>query len=208
MSDEMFSVRIVPVVVLQDALDAEPLGRALMAGGLPVAEVTFRTSAAAESIRAMSAIDGLVVGAGTVLTPAQVEQAVEAGASFIVSPGLRRDVVLAAQAAGLPVLPGAVTPSENIAAQELGLDTVKFFPANVYGGAAAIKALSAPFVGMRFVPTGGVSASNISDYLSLGCVPAVGGSWMVPVDAIREGAFARVSELCRDAVAAAAAVGK
>ena len=208
MSDEMFSVRIVPVVVLQDALDAEPLGRALMAGGLPVAEVTFRTSAAAESIRAMSAIDGLVVGAGTVLTPAQVDQAVEAGASFIVSPGLRRDVVLAAQAAGLPVLPGAVTPSEIMAAQELGLDTVKFFPANVYGGAAAIKALSAPFVGMRFVPTGGVSASNISDYLSLGCVPAVGGSWMVPVDAIREGAFARVSELCRDAVAAAAAVGK
>jgi len=207
-SDEMFSVRIVPVVVLQDALDAEPLGRALMAGGLPVAEVTFRTSAAAESIRAMSAIDGLVVGAGTVLTPAQVDQAVEAGASFIVSPGLRRDVVLAAQAAGLPVLPGAVTPSEIMAAQELGLDTVKFFPANVYGGAAAIKALSAPFVGMRFVPTGGVSASNISDYLSLGCVPAVGGSWMVPVDAIREGAFARVSELCRDAVAAAAAVGK
>lgn len=208
MSDEMFSVGIVPVVVLQDALDAEPLGRALMAGGLPVAEVTFRTSAAAESIRAMSAIEGLIVGAGTVLTPAQVEQAVEAGASFIVSPGLRRDVVLAAQAAGLPVLPGAVTPSEIMAAQELGLDTVKFFPANVYGGAAAIKALSAPFGGMRFVPTGGVSASNISDYLSLGCVPAVGGSWMVPVDAIRERAFAHVSELCRDAVAAAAAVGK
>ena len=208
MSDEMFSARIVPVVVLHDAKDAEPLGRALIAGGLPVAEVTFRTAAAVESIRAMSAIEGLIVGAGTVLTPAQVEQAVDAGASFIVSPGLRRDVVFAAQTAGIPVLPGAVTPSEIMAAQELGLDTVKFFPANVYGGAAAIKALSAPFGNMRFVPTGGVSVSNLSDYLSLGCVPAVGGSWMVPVDAIREGAFAHVSELCAGAVAAAAAIGK
>lgn len=208
MSDEMFSVRIVPVVVLNDAKDAEPLGRALMAGGLPVAEVTFRTAAAADSIRAMSAVDGLIVGAGTVLNPGQVAQAVDAGAQFIVSPGLRRDVVLAAQAAGIPVLPGAVTPSEIMAAQELGLDTVKFFPANVYGGAAAIKALSAPFGDMRFVPTGGVSVGNLSDYLSLRCVPAVGGSWMVPVDLISEGAFDRVSELCRDAVAAAAAVGK
>lgn len=208
MSDEMFSVRIVPVVVLNDAKDAEPLGRALMAGGLPVAEVTFRTAAAADSIRAMSAVDGLIVGAGTVLNPGQVAQAVDAGAQFVVSPGLRRDVVLAAQAAGIPVLPGAVTPSEIMAAQELGLDTVKFFPANVYGGAAAIKALSAPFGDMRFVPTGGVSVGNLSDYLSLWCVPAVGGSWMVPVDLIREGAFDRVSELCRDAVAAAAAVGK
>jgi len=207
-SDEMFSARIVPVVVLHDAKDAEPLGRALMAGGLPVAEVTFRTAAAADSIRAMSAVDGLIVGAGTVLNPAQVEQALAAGATFIVSPGLRRDVVFAAQAAGIPVLPGAVTPSEIMAAQELGLETVKFFPANVYGGAAAIKALSAPFGSMRFVPTGGVSASNLSDYLSLGCVPAVGGSWMVPVDAIREGAFERVSELCAGAVAAAAAIGK
>jgi len=204
----MFSARIVPVVVLHDAKDAEPLGRALIAGGLPVAEVTFRTAAAVESIRAMSAIEGLIVGAGTVLTPAQVEQAVEAGASFVVSPGLRRDVVFAAKAAGIPVLPGAVTPSEIMAAQELGLDTVKFFPANVYGGAAAIKALSAPFGSMRFVPTGGVSVSNLFDYLSLGCVPAVGGSWMVPVDAIREGAFAHVSELCAGAVAAAAAIGK
>ena len=208
MSDEMFSARIVPVVVLHDAKDAEPLGRALIAAGLPVAEVTFRTAAAVESIRAMSAVEGLIVGAGTVLNPAQVEQALEAGASFIVSPGLRRDVVLAAQTAGIPVLPGAVTPSEIMAAQELGLDTVKFFPANVYGGAAAIKALSAPFGSMRFVPTGGVSVSNLSDYLSLGCVPAVGGSWMVPVDAIREGAFAHVSELCVAAVAAAAAIGK
>jgi 2-dehydro-3-deoxyphosphogluconate aldolase/(4S)-4-hydroxy-2-oxoglutarate aldolase len=156
----------------------------------------------------MAAIEGLIVGAGTVLNPAQVEQALEAGASFIVSPGLRRDVVFAAQAAGIPVLPGAVTPSEIMAAQELGLDTVKFFPANVYGGAAAIKALSAPFGSMRFVPTGGVSVSNLFDYLSLGCVPAVGGSWMVPVDVIREGAFAHVSELCVAAVAAAAAIGK
>jgi len=207
-SDEVFASRIVPVVVLHDAKDAEPLGRALLAGNLPVAEVTFRTAAAADSIRAMSQLDGLIVGAGTVLTPEQVDEAVSAGATFIVSPGLRVDVVHAAQDAGIAVLPGAVTPSEIMAAQALGLDTVKFFPANVYGGASAIKALSAPFGGMRFVPTGGVSTTNLADYLSLGCVPAVGGSWMVPVDAIREGAFDKVTELCATAVAAAAGVGK
>jgi 2-dehydro-3-deoxyphosphogluconate aldolase/(4S)-4-hydroxy-2-oxoglutarate aldolase len=207
-TNDIFSRRIVPVVVLHDAHDAAPLGRAMMAGGLPVAEVTFRTSAAADSIREMTSIEGLIVGAGTVLNPDQVAQAVDAGATFIVSPGLRADVVRAAQDAGIPVLPGAVTPSEIMAALELGLDTVKFFPANVYGGAAAIKALSAPFGGVRFVPTGGVSAANLSDYLSLGCIPAVGGSWMVPVDAIREGAFATITELCAQAVAAAAAVGK
>lgn len=208
MTQEIFSRRIVPVVVLHDARDAEPLGRAMVAGGLPVAEVTFRTSAAADSIRAMRDVEGLLVGAGTVLDPAQVDQAVKAGARFIVSPGLRADVVRAAQDAGLPVLPGAVTPTEIMAALELGLDTVKFFPAGVYGGAAAIKALSAPFGGVQFVPTGGVSAANLSEYLSLPCVPAVGGSWMVPTDAIREGAFGTVTQLCADAVAAAAAVGE
>jgi len=207
-TQEIFSRRIVPVVVLHDAHDAQPLGRAMVAGGLPVAEVTFRTAAAADSIRAMKDVEGLIVGAGTVLNPAQVEQAVVAGATFIVSPGLRADVVRAAQDAGLPVLPGAVTPSEIMAAMELGLDTVKFFPANVYGGASAIKALSAPFGGIRFVPTGGVSGANLHDFLSLSCIPAVGGSWMVPVDAIREGAFGRVTELCAEAVAAAAAVRK
>ncbi len=208
MTQEIFSRRIVPVVVLHDARDAGPLGQAMVAGGLPVAEVTFRTSAAADSIRAMKDVEGLVVGAGTVLDPAQVDQAVKAGATFIVSPGLRADVVRAAQDAGMPVLPGAVTPTEIMRALELGLDTVKFFPAGVYGGASAIKALSAPFGGVRFVPTGGVSAANLGDFLSLACVPAVGGSWMVPVDAIREGAFATVTGLCADAVAAAAAVGK
>lgn len=206
MTNEIFSSRIVPVVVLHDAHDAEPLGRAMVAGGLPVAEVTFRTPAALDSIRAMTGVEGLIVGAGTVLTPSQVEKAVEAGATFVVSPGLRADVVRAAQAAGVPVLPGAVTPSEIMAAQELGIDTVKFFPAQVYGGAAAIKALSAPFGGVSFVPTGGVSAANLVDYLSLGCVPAVGGSWMVPVDAIAEGAFSTITELCAEAVAAAAFV--
>lgn len=205
-TDAVLAYRIVPVIVLDDAADAAPLGHALVAGGLPVAEVTFRTAAAVESIRAMSAIDGLIVGAGTVVTPEQVDQAAEAGATFLVSPGLRADVVRRAQELGLPILPGAVTPSEIMAAQDLGLDTVKFFPANIYGGAAAIKALSAPFGSMRFVPTGGVGLANLSDFLSVKSIPAVGGSWMAPADLIRAGDFAAITRLAADAVAAAAAI--
>lgn len=197
---ELFAHRIIPVVVLHDAAHAQPLGEALIAGGLPIAEVTFRTDAAAECIAIMSEIEGLTVGAGTVVTPAQVELAVEAGAQFLVSPGLRPDIVREAQLVGKPCLPGAVTPTEIMEAQALGLETVKFFPANLYGGAAAIKALAAPFSTMSFVPTGGVSPANLTDYLSLKCVPAVGGSWMVPSDLIAAGDFAAVSALCRTAV--------
>ncbi|MDR2974938.1 MAG: bifunctional 4-hydroxy-2-oxoglutarate aldolase/2-dehydro-3-deoxy-phosphogluconate aldolase [Propionibacteriaceae bacterium] len=197
---DMYAHRLIPVVVIHDAADAEPLGRALVEGGLPIAEVTFRTDAAAESIAIMSEIDGLTVGAGTVLSPDQVELAVEAGAQFIVSPGLRADVVREAQMDGRQVLPGAVTPGELMAAQAMGIDTVKFFPANLYGGASAIRALSAPFSTMRFVPTGGVSAQNLGDYLALSCVAAVGGSWMVPAGLIQAQDFAAITILCRDAV--------
>jgi len=192
--------RIVPVVVLDSAEAADPLAAALVAGGLPVAEVTFRTSAAAESIRIMAARGDLLVGAGTVLTPQQVDAAAAAGASFVVSPGFSRAVVDRCGELGLPVLPGAVTATEIQAAIEAGLETVKFFPAGTSGGPAAIKALAAPFPGLRFVPTGGVSPANLSEYLAIDSVTAVGGSWMVTRSLIAEQAYGDVSRLAREAV--------
>ncbi|MGB7961444.1 MAG: bifunctional 4-hydroxy-2-oxoglutarate aldolase/2-dehydro-3-deoxy-phosphogluconate aldolase [Propionicimonas sp.] len=192
--------RIVPVVVINQASCAEALGEALVAGGIPVAEVTFRTAAAIEAIRRMSANPDLLVGAGTVLTADQVDQAFEAGAQFIVSPGFSAAVVRRAQQHELPVFPGAVTPTEIMAALDLGLTTLKFFPANVYGGAAALKALGAPFPQVRFIPTGGVSVGNLADYLSLPNVGAVGGSWMVPADAIDAGDTTTIQSLCAAAV--------
>ena len=200
---DLFAFKLIPVVVIHDVHDAEPLARALIKGGLPIAEVTFRTDAAAEAIDIMAEIAGITVGAGTVLTPAQVEIAAEAGAQFFVSPGLRADVVREAQVAGKPMLPGAVTPSEIMQAMSMGLDTVKFFPADIYGGPAAIKALSAPFTTMRFVPTGGVTAKNLGEYLSLKSVPAVGGSWMVPAKLIEAKKFDEIAALCAEAVSLA-----
>lgn len=198
--------RIVPVVVLDEASDAEPLAEALVAGGLPVAEVTFRTAAAPEAIRAMAARGDMIVGAGTVLTPAQVDQAVDAGATYIVSPGTSVAVVDRAREHGVAVLPGAVTPTEIQAALELGFEVLKFFPAGTYGGVSALTALTAPFGGVRFVPTGGVGVANLRDYLALSCVAAVGGSWMVPASAIRTGDFAAIQKLTADAVRLAAEV--
>ena len=195
------SARLVPVVVLDDAADANALAGALVAGGLPVAEVTFRTAAAAASIRAMSARGDILVGAGTVLTVAQVDQAVAAGASFVVSPGLSRAVVERCQEKGVLALPGAVTATEVQAALELGITTVKFFPAGTSGGAAAITALAAPFGGVRFVPTGGVGPMNLAEYLSVEAVVAVGGSWMVPRDRVKSGDFAGIQALTAEAVA-------
>lgn len=196
--------RLVPVVVLDDASDAGSLAGALVDGGLPVAEVTFRTAAAEESIRVMSARGDILVGAGTVLTAAQVDQAVAAGARFVVSPGLSRAVVERCQERGVPALPGVVTATEVQAALELGLTTVKFFPAGTSGGAAAIAALAAPFRGVRFVPTGGVGPANLHEYLALPSVAAVGGSWMVPRDRVAAGDFAGIARLIADAVALAA----
>lgn len=202
--DRLAAHRLVPVVVLDEARDAGPLADALVTGGLPVAEVTFRTAAAADAIRAIADRGGdVLVGAGTVVTPAQVDAAVAAGAQYLVSPGTSRAVVERAQERGVPVLPGAVTATEVQAALELGLDTVKFFPAGTSGGSAAIAALAAPFAGVRFVPTGGVGPGNLDQYLALPCVAAVGGSWMVPRDRVRDGDLAGVRTLVADAVALA-----
>lgn len=198
-------VRLVPVVVLDDARDAAGLGDALVAGGLPVAEVTFRTAAAPDAIRVLADRGDLLVGAGTVLTPQQVDQAVAAGASFVVSPGLSRAVVERCREHGVLPLPGAVTATEVQAALELGVTTVKFFPAGTSGGPAAIAALAAPFAGVTFVPTGGIGPDDLPAYLDVPAVVAVGGSWMVPRDAIAAG---DVDEVRRRAAAAVAAAGR
>jgi 2-dehydro-3-deoxyphosphogluconate aldolase/(4S)-4-hydroxy-2-oxoglutarate aldolase len=190
---------IIPVVVIRDAQRAQPLGESLVAGGIPIAEVTFRTAAAPDAIHAMSQVPDLLVGAGTVLTTAQVDQAVDSGARFIVSPGLSTSVVKRAQQHGLPVFPGAVTPTEIMAALDLGLTSLKFFPASLYGGTAALRALGAPFPQVTFIPTGGVSADNLSDYLALRNVRSVGGSWMVPSDAVESGDTDRIRRLCTEA---------
>jgi 2-dehydro-3-deoxyphosphogluconate aldolase/(4S)-4-hydroxy-2-oxoglutarate aldolase len=193
--------RLVPVVALDDAAHAGPLADALVAGGLPVAEVTFRTPAAGDAIRAMADRGDLLLGAGTVLTSAQVDQAVAAGASYVVSPGLSRAVVERCAEHGVLALPGTVTATEVQAALGLGLTAVKFFPAGTSGGATAIDALSAPFTGVRFVPTGGIGPANLAEYLGIDAVVAVGGSWMVPRDRIRCGDFEAVRRLTAEAVA-------
>jgi 2-dehydro-3-deoxyphosphogluconate aldolase / (4S)-4-hydroxy-2-oxoglutarate aldolase len=206
MSDTLSALsasRLVPVVVLDDAADAGPLAAALVAGGLPIAEVTFRTAAAADAIRAMADRGDMLVGAGTVLTSKQVDQAVAAGASYVVSPGLSRQVVERCHEHGVLALPGAVTATEVQAALELGLTTVKFFPAGTSGGASAISALTAPFSDVQFIPTGGIGPTNLHEYLAIPAVVAVGGSWMVPRDVIRAGDFARITELTAEAVALA-----
>ncbi len=195
------AARLVPVVVLDDAKDADPLAAALVAGGLPVAEVTFRTAAAQDSIRAMADRGDLLLGAGTVLTVEQVDQAVAAGASYVVSPGLSRAVVERCQDHGVLALPGAVTATEIQAALELGLTTVKFVPAGTSGGAPAIAALAAPFGGVSFVPTGGIGPKNLHEYLSIPSVAAVGGSWMVPRDRVKGGDFEGIRTLTAEAVA-------
>ena len=197
--------RLVPVVVLDDASVASSLAGALVAGGLPIAEVTFRTAAAQDAIRAMVDRGDILVGAGTVLNVTQVDQAVAAGARYVVSPGLSRAVVERCQELSVLALPGAVTATEIQAALELGVTTVKYFPAGTSGGAAAIAALAAPFGAVRFVPTGGVGPKNLAEYLAIPAVAAVGGSWMVPRDLVKAGDFDRIRRLTADAVALARA---
>ncbi|MDY3679354.1 MAG: bifunctional 4-hydroxy-2-oxoglutarate aldolase/2-dehydro-3-deoxy-phosphogluconate aldolase [Actinomyces urogenitalis] len=199
---------VVPVVVVDSAQEGVGVGRALVAGGITTAEVTFRTAAAADAIRAMSEIEGLTVGAGTVVNPAQVEAAVAAGAQYIVSPGLSAEVVRATQEAGVISLPACTDGSWIMAALALGLDTVKFFPAEASGGIATIKALSAAFPGLRFMPTGGVSAANLADYLSVPVVAACGGSWMVKKDLVKAGAWEEITRLSAEAVAIAKECGR
>ena len=190
--------RVVPVVVLDDPARADDLGAALVAGGLPVAEATFRTPHAAAVLRRLADRGDLVVGAGTVITAEQVDRAHDAGARFVVSPGLSADVVRRCQALGLPVFPGVSTATEIIAALDLGLDTVKFFPAEAYGGLATVKALAAAFPQVRFMPTGGITAASAPDYLAHPSVVAVGGSWMVAPDLLAAGDWDEVTRRCAD----------
>ncbi|MDO4307387.1 MAG: bifunctional 4-hydroxy-2-oxoglutarate aldolase/2-dehydro-3-deoxy-phosphogluconate aldolase [Eubacteriales bacterium] len=194
-------IGIVPVVVLNDVKDAAPLAKALCEGGLPCAEVTFRTAAAEESIRIMSEqYPEMLVGAGTVLTTEQVDSAVAAGAKFIVSPGLNPKVVKYCVDKGIPVTPGTCTPSEVEQAIELGLEVVKFFPAEPAGGLDMIKAMAAPYVGMKFMPTGGINPKNVKEYLAYDRILACGGSWMVKGSLVDAGEFDKIKELTQEAV--------
>lgn len=195
-------IGIVPVVVLEDAKAAAPLGAALIEGGLPCAEVTFRTPCAEEAIRIMSSkYPELLVGAGTVLTEEQIDCAVRAGAKFIVSPGFNPEVVDYCLEKNILVLPGCVTPSEVAHAVKRGLGIVKFFPAEQFGGLATLKALAAPYVGLSFMPTGGIGPQNVKEYLSYDRIIACGGSWMVKGDLIKNGDFERITELTKEAAA-------
>lgn len=191
---------VVPVVVLEDEKDAKPLADALVKGGLPCAEVTFRTDAAEESIRIMTKeYPDMLVGAGTVLTIDQVNKAVNAGAKFIVSPGFDTEIVDYCMKNEIPVFPGCITPSEVAQAVKRGLDVVKFFPAEQFGGVEAIKALSAPYTTIKFMPTGGVNARNLKDYLSCDKIVCCGGSWMVKGDLVKAGDFEKIRELTAEA---------
>ena len=198
--DRLKQSGVVPVVVLDDAKDALPIAKALLAGDVDVMEITFRTAAAADSIKAVSeSCPDMLVGAGTVVTLDQCKQALECGAQFIVSPGLDPEVVSWCVERNIPTTPGCVTPTEIIAAMKLGLNVVKFFPAGVYGGLKAMKALAAPFGRIKFIPTGGVEAKNLKEYLEAPFVHAVGGSWLCPKKEIAAGNFDAVTALCREA---------
>ena len=195
---------VVPVVVLEKAEDAVPTARALAAGGVDTMEITFRTACAPEAIKAVAEnCPEVLVGAGTVLNLEQAKLAVEMGAKFIVSPGFSEEVVAWCVENGIPVTPGCVTPTEIMAALKHGLKVIKFFPANVYGGLNAMKNLAAPFVGIKFLPTGGVNASNIREYIGAPFIHAVGGSWVCPKADISAGNWDKITTLCREARQAA-----
>ncbi len=199
--EKIQKIGIVPVVVLDDAKDAAPLAKALCEGGLPCAEVTFRTAAAEESIRIMAKeFPEMLVGAGTVLTTEQVDRAVNAGAKFIVSPGLNPTVVKYCVDKGIPVTPGTSNPSDVEVAISLGLDVVKFFPAEQAGGLNMIKAMAAPYTQMKFMPTGGINAKNLNSYLAFDKILACGGSWMVKKELVAAGEFDKIRDLTREAV--------
>ena len=199
--EKIQKIGIVPVVVLNDAKDAAPLAKALCDGGLPCAEVTFRTDAAEESIRIMAEqFPNMLVGAGTVLTTDQVDRAVAAGAKFIVSPGLNPKIVRYCVEKNIPITPGTTNPSDIEQAIECGLEVVKFFPAEPAGGINMIKAMAAPYTNMKFMPTGGINASNLKSYLDFPKIIACGGSWMVKGDLVAAGKFDEIEKLTREAV--------
>ena len=200
MMQRLKTLGIVPVVVLNDAEDALPLAERLVKGGLPCAEVTFRTAAAEEAIRRMAkAFPEMILGAGTVLTTEQADRAIDAGAKFIVSPGLNPKVTEHVLKKGVPMTPGVCTPTEIEAALQFDLDVVKFFPAEPSGGLKMIKALAAPYVGLSFMPTGGIGPDNVRDYLRYDRIVACGGSWMVNGALVKEGKFDEIEALVREA---------
>ncbi|WP_031171126.1 bifunctional 4-hydroxy-2-oxoglutarate aldolase/2-dehydro-3-deoxy-phosphogluconate aldolase [Streptomyces durhamensis] len=199
---------VVPVVVVADAVDAVPLARALVAGGLPAIEVTLRTPAALDAIRAIAAeVPRALVGAGTVITPEQVAAGTAAGAGFLVSPGWTEALLVAMRGAGVPFLPGVSTTSEVVALLERGVREMKFFPAQAAGGTAFLKSLAGPLPQARFCPTGGIGPATAPEYLALPNVGCVGGSWMVPADAVAAGDWARIEELARGAAALGGGAG-
>lgn len=197
---ELRSMGIVPVIEIEDPAKAVALAKALIDGGINCAEVTFRTAGAAEAIKNMTeAYPDMLVGAGTVLTREQVDKAVNAGARFIVSPGLNPDTVKYCIEKQIPVVPGVVTPSEIELALSLGLTFVKFFPAEAAGGLKMIKAVSAPYKSVSFMPTGGININNINEYLSFDRIVACGGTWIVPKAALKEDNFDEITRLCKEA---------
>ena len=206
-TEQIQNLAVVPVVVLEDTEDALPLAKALCEGGLPCAEVTFRTDAAEESIKIMTeAFPDMLVGAGTVLTAEQVDQAVKAGAKFIVIPGFDPEIVDYCILKDIPVFPGCITPSEVAQAVKRGLKVIKFFPAEQFGGIAAIKALAAPYTDIKFMPTGGINPKNLENYLSDDKIIACGGSWMVKGNLIKEGRFDEIRILTAEAVKLASGI--
>jgi 2-dehydro-3-deoxyphosphogluconate aldolase/(4S)-4-hydroxy-2-oxoglutarate aldolase len=199
--EELGKIGIVPVIRIDDAEKAVPLARALMAGGIPCAELTFRTAQAEEAIRRITAeVPDMLTGAGTVLSVDQAERAVRAGARFIVSPGLNPRVVAYCKEKGIPVTPGCANPSDIEQALEAGLEVVKFFPAEQAGGLDYIKAISAPYPNLRFMPTGGINAANIARYIAFEKIHACGGSWMAAPELINAGDFEKIKGLAREAV--------
>lgn len=207
MIDRILAKRIVPVVVLDHVESAEPLAEALLEGGLDIMEITFRTAAAEESIRRIAArFPEILLGAGTLLEKEQVRRAKDAGAVFGLAPGLNPDIIAFAREIGLRFSPGVMTPSEVEQALSLGCELLKFFPAEVAGGVNMLKALAGPYghTGVRFIPTGGVSSGNLSDYLKLPVVAAIGGSWMVDKQLVSEGKWSEITRITREALAAAA----
>jgi 2-dehydro-3-deoxyphosphogluconate aldolase / (4S)-4-hydroxy-2-oxoglutarate aldolase len=191
---------VVPVVVLDDPADAQPLGEALLAGGIDIVEITLRTPAGLDAIRRLADMPGLHVGAGSVLAAEQVDQVVDAGARFIVSPGLSRKVLERSRALDVPALPAVATGSELMVAVELALSEVKLFPAGILGGPAVIKALAAPFPNISFMPSGGINPDTMTDYLTLPSVPAISGSWMVDPALLRSGLWDEVTIRAADAL--------
>lgn len=201
MIEKLSLAGIVPVIKVEDAADAVPLCKALCNGGLPVAEITFRSDAAEEAIRRVhEELPEVILGAGTVLTRDQVDRAVAAGATYIVSPGLNRDIVRYCREKGVAIVPGCANPSDVEVALEEGLKTVKFFPAEALGGLPLIKAMAAPYGAVTFLPTGGITEKNINDYLAFPKIVACGGSWMVPADAVANKDWDRIESLTRTAV--------